>query len=102
MEFNVKIRRMFDDDTALKAVCSVTLNNEFVVHNVKVIKTRNGVFTTMPYETHKDADGKELHRDVFHPITSDARKAMENAVLDAYETAVAEKTANNSDTLANA
>lgn len=98
MEFKVKVRRLFNDETSLKAICSVVLDDQFTVHNVKVITAKNSTFIVMPSETHKGADGKDVHRDVFHPITSDARKAMEAAVLAAYESAVAESAANNTDT----
>ena len=43
----------------------------------------------MPFESYKDAEGNEQRRDVFHPITSEARRAMEAAVLTAYEAKVA-------------
>ena len=102
MEFKVKVRRLFNDETSLKAICSVTLDDQFTVHGVKVINVKNRTFTVMPSEVHKGADGKDVHRDIFHPITSDARKAMEAAVLVAYETAVAESAANNNDTTARA
>ena len=52
----------------------------------------------MPFESYKDADGNEQRRDVFHPITSDARRAMEAAVLAAYETKIAENATETADT----
>ena len=97
MEFKVKVRRLFNDETSLKAICSVTLDDQFAVHGVKVINAKNSTFTVMPSEVHKGADGKDVHRDIFHPITSDARKAMEEAVLAAYEIAAAGYTTNNTD-----
>ena len=97
MEFKVKIRKLINDSTALKAVCSVTLDDQYVVHGVKVIKANNSTFMIMPCDTHKDADGNDVYRDIFHPITSDARKAMEEAVLAAYEIAAVGYTTNNTD-----
>ena len=85
MEFGVKIRKIIENDKPLKATCSVTIDNMFVVHGVKVIKTEKGSFIAMPFESYKDAEGNEQRRDVFHPITSEARRAMEAAVLAAYE-----------------
>ena len=93
MEFKVKIRRLFNDETSLKAICTVVLDDQYAVHGVKVIRTANGIFTVMPCEIFKDADGKNVYKDVFHPITSEARKAMEAAVLAAYDAAVAEEAA---------
>lgn len=89
MEFNVKIRKIIENGKPLKATCSVTMDNMFTVHGVKVIKTEKGSFIAMPFESYKDAEGNEQRRDVFHPITSEARRAMEVAVLAAYEAKVA-------------
>ncbi len=89
MEFKVKIRRIIENGKPLKATCSVTMDDMFTVHGVKVIGTEKGSFIAMPYESNKDADGNEQRRDVFHPITSEARRAMEDAVLAAYEAKVA-------------
>ena len=98
MEFNVKVRKIIENGKPLKATCSVTMDGQFTVHGVKEIKTEKGSFIAMPYESYKDADGNEQRRDVFHPITSDARHAMEAAVLSAYEAKVAEETAKSTDT----
>lgn len=65
MNISVKIRKTFD-----KAVASVTLDDKFAVHGVKVIETAKGRFMAMPEEIYKDKDGKEAHRDIFHPICS--------------------------------
>lgn len=89
MEFKVKIRKIIENGKPLKATCSVTMDDMFTVHGVKVIKTEKGSFIAMPYESYKDADGNEQRRDIFHPITSEARRAMEDAVLAAYEAKVA-------------
>lgn len=90
MKLDVSIRRIFNEDTALKAVCSVTLDDEFVIHNVKVIKSKNNTFLTMPCETFKDSNGKYQYKDIVHPVTSDARKKLESAVLAAYEAKISE------------
>lgn len=99
MKINVKIRKTFDNAGALKAVGSVTFDDAFVVHGVKVIESAKGRFMAMPEETYKDKDGKDARRNIFHPVNSDARAAMEAAVLSAYDEAVskasAEATENN-------
>lgn len=84
MTFNVKIHNVIENGKPLKAVASVTMDGMFAVHNVRVIKSDKGMFIGMPYETFKDKDGKETRRDVFHPINSEARKAIEEAVIAAY------------------
>jgi len=84
MTFSVKIHNVIENGKPLKAVASVTMDGMFAVHNVRVIKSEKGMFIGMPYETYKDKDGKDTRRDVFHPINSEARKAMEEAVIAAY------------------
>ena len=84
MTFSVKIHNVIENGKPLKAVASVTMDGMFAVHNVRVIKSEKGMFIGMPYETYKDKDGKDTRRDVFHPINSEARKAMEEAVITAY------------------
>ena len=98
MEFNVKVRKIIENGKPLKATCSVTMDGQFTVHGVKVIKTEKGSFIAMPFESYKDAEGNEQRRDVFHPITSDARRAMEAAVLAAYEAKIAENATETADT----
>lgn len=88
MQFEVKVRKIIDDDKPLKAVCSVTMDGMFAVHNVRAIKTDKGCLIGMPPQSYTDKDGNEQRRDVFHPISSKARKAMEEAVIAAYEAKV--------------
>ena len=57
MEFNVKVRKLIENGKPLKATCSVTMDGQFAIHGVKVIKTEKGSFIAMPYESYKDADG---------------------------------------------
>ena len=89
MKYKVKIRKLIDNGKPLKATCSVTLDDQFAVHGVKVIKCDKGTFIVMPSETYTAADGSEKTNSVFHPITSEARKELEDAVIAAYEAAVA-------------
>jgi stage V sporulation protein G len=72
----------------MKAVVSVTFNNQFVVHDIKVVEGNNGYFVAMP--SRKGADGE--FRDVAHPITTETRNMMQTMILDAYnEQIVAEE-----------
>lgn len=91
MQFDVKIRKVIENGKPLKALASVTVDGSFTIHNVRVIKTGNAQFVAMPYATFKDADGKDVRRDIVHPIKSEVRKAMEAAVFAAYEQKLAEK-----------
>jgi stage V sporulation protein G len=75
----VRLRRVADDG-AMKAVASVTLDNEFVVHDVKVVQGPRGLFVAMPRR--KGPDG--AFRDVAHPITAVARERIQQAVLSCF------------------
>ena len=79
--------RMVSKDGKMKAVVSITLDNEFVVHDIKVIEGEKGLFIAMPSK--KSAEGE--YRDIAHPISSGTREMISRAILDAYEKAVAEE-----------
>lgn len=79
--------RMVSKDSKMKAVVSITLENEFVVHDIKVIEGEKGLFIAMPSK--KSAEGE--YRDIAHPISSGTREMISRAILDAYEKAVAEE-----------
>ena len=88
MQLSVKIHKIFENKGAMKAIASVTLDDLFAVHGIKVIESEKGRFAAMPSEVFKDKDGNDERRDVFHPISSSARKLMEDAVLAEYEKAI--------------
>ena len=67
----------------MRAVVSVTFDNEFVVHDIKVIEGERGLFIAMPSK--KSADGE--YRDIAHPINSDTRKLLQDAILEAFDKA---------------
>ncbi|MBS4534677.1 septation regulator SpoVG [Clostridium sp. D2Q-14] len=77
---DVRIRKI-NDDGKMKAIVSVTLDNEFVVHDIKIIEGLNGLFIAMP--SRKMADGE--FRDIAHPINSETRTKIQNAVFEEYE-----------------
>ena len=65
----------------MKAIVSVTFDNEFVVHDIKVIEGQNGLFIAMP--SRKTPDGE--FKDIAHPINVEMRETLQNAVLAKYE-----------------
>ena len=71
----------------MKALASITLDDEFVVHDIKVIEGDNGLFIAMP--SRKSPDGE--YRDIAHPINSDMRYRMQTMVLAEYEKMMAEE-----------
>ena len=96
MNYKVKIHKLYDNsDKYLKAQASVTLDNKIVIHGVRVMESPKGRFVAMPQNTVKDKDGKDLRRDVAHPISTEARAELEKAVFDAYEAALKEANSTN-------
>lgn len=77
---DVRLRRMTTDGK-MKAVASVTLDGEFVIHDVKVVEGLKGLFVAMP--SRKTPDGE--FRDVAHPITQQARERIQKAVLEVFQ-----------------
>lgn len=80
---DVRIRKI-DVDGKMKAVASVTFDNEFVVHDIKVIESHNGLFIAMP--SRKTPDGE--FKDIAHPINAEVRERLQIAILDKYENIV--------------
>ena len=76
---DVRVRRITQSGK-MKAVVSITLDNEFVVHDIKVIDGEKGLFIAMP--SRKSADGE--YRDIAHPINADMRKLVEDTILKTY------------------
>ncbi len=72
--------KLLDKDNTIKAIASMTINNCFVVHNIKVLNVENNVFVAMPSK--KLADGS--FKDLAHPINKEARAVVETAILSKY------------------
>lgn len=70
----------------MKAIVSITIDNEFVVHDIKVIEGEKGLFIAMPSK--KSLDGE--YRDIAHPINSDTRDNIQNIILEKYEQSLTE------------
>ena len=76
---DIRVRRTYQD-TRLKALVSVTVDNDLAVHDIKVIEGPERLFVAMP--SRKDDNG--IFRDICHPITPEARKVLEDGILNAY------------------
>ncbi|MCR5213181.1 MAG: septation regulator SpoVG [Eubacterium sp.] len=76
---DVRVRRVAKDGK-MKAVVSITIDNEFVIHDIKVIEGEKGLFIAMP--SRKSADGE--YRDIAHPINSDTRAKIQELILTRY------------------
>ena len=78
---DVRIRKVAKDGK-MKAVVSITIDDEFVVHDIKVIEGEKGLFIAMP--SRKASDGE--YRDIAHPINSATRDMIQSVILSKYET----------------
>lgn len=83
---DIKVRKLFDEDSVVKAVVSVTFDGQLALHDIKVIYAKEHYFIVMPSK--KNADG--TFRDIVHPINAEFRGMLESAVIDAYDKAVEE------------
>ncbi len=84
---DVRIRKI-SSEGKMKGIVSVTFDNEFVIHDIKVIEGQSGLFIAMP--SRKTPDGE--FKDIAHPINTEAREKIQTAILDAYEKALAQET----------
>ena len=82
---DVRVRKM-TQDSKMKAIVSITIDDEFVVHDIKVIEGEKGLFIAMPSK--KATDGE--YRDIAHPINSATRERIQSIILDSYEKALLE------------
>ena len=83
---DVRVRRVAKEGK-MKAVVSITIDEEFVVHDIKVIEGEKGLFIAMPRR--KATDGE--YRDIAHPINSATRERIQNIILEKYEQVLAEE-----------
>ncbi len=77
---------MPDNPRKMKAIVSITIDDEFVVHDIKVIEGEKGLFIAMPSK--KASDGE--YRDIAHPINSETRDRIQKIILESYENALLE------------
>ena len=82
---DVRLRKV-NSENRMKAVASVTFDEEFVVHDIKVIESQNGLFIAMP--SRKTPNGE--FKDIAHQINAETREKIQKAILEAYESPEAE------------
>ena len=76
---DVRIRKI-EKEGKMKAVVSITIDEEFVIHDIKIIEGEKGMFTAMP--SRKTAEGE--YKDIAHPIKSSTRELIQNLILQKY------------------
>ena len=85
---DIKVRKMFEVGP-MKAIVSVTFDDQIALHDIKVVYARDKYFIVMP--SRKNPDG--TYRDIVHPINSAVRESLEQAVIEEYEKACAAREA---------
>ncbi len=85
---DVKVK-LVNADSKMKAVASVTFDNAFVVHDIKIIEGQEKMFTAMPSRKTPENEFK----DIAHPINSEMRKTLEEAILEKYHETVSQSEA---------
>ena len=84
---DVRVKRI-SKEGKMKAVASITLDDVFVIHDIKIIEGEKGLFMAMP--SRKTLDGE--YRDIAHPINSATRERLQSMILDSYENVLPEET----------
>lgn len=82
---DVRVRKITKEGK-MRAIVSITIDDEFVIHDIKVIEGEKGLFIAMPSK--KATDGE--YRDIAHPINSGTRESIQNIILEKYEQALLE------------
>ena len=80
---SVSVSKITKENSRLRGIASVLLDDSFAIHDIRIIEGDNGLFIAMP--SRKTATGE--YKDVCHPINPDVRTEFTNAVLDAYNKA---------------
>lgn len=81
---DVRIRKV-EKEGKMKAVVSITIDEEFVVHDIKIIEGEKGLFIAMPSRKAADVE----YRDIAHPINSDTRDRIQKLILEKYQETMA-------------
>jgi stage V sporulation protein G len=79
--------RLISKESKMKAVASITIDDVFVVHDVKIIEGEKGLFIAMP--SRKMGDGE--YKDVAHPVNSETREMIQSMIIDKYKEVLAEE-----------
>lgn len=91
---DIKIRKILPEGR-LRAIISITIDNEFAIHDIKIVQGDERLFVAMP--SRKDESG--IFRDIVHPITLEARHRIEGEILDSYERHLAQSAIEKADNL---
>lgn len=82
---DIRVRKVYDEGK-MRAIVSITFDDQFVIHDIKVIEGDNGLFIAMP--SRKMPNG--VFKDIAHPINAQTRSSLQEQILDAYEKKLSE------------
>lgn len=92
---SAKIDNLVDNNTNLRAFASITVGGAVAVHGLRVMDSKKGLFVSMPSYSYEDHNGETKYADYAHPVSKEARDAINTKVLDAYEQALEESETEN-------
>ena len=83
---SVRIDRLNSyEGSSTRAFASANIGGAFAIHGIRVIDSQKGLFVAMPQNSYTAEDGETKYRDLFHPITAEARAELNDKVMEAYE-----------------
>ena len=83
---DIRVRKI-ESSSKMKAIVSITIDEAFVIHDIKVIESPTRLFIAMPSRQNREGE----YKDIAHPINSETRELLQNAILEAYEKALKEE-----------
>lgn len=90
VDITVRIDKLNNSDSNVKAFVSANIAGAFAIHGIKVIQSQKGLFVSMPQSSYTKQSGKTEYKDIFHAITKEARDILNDEVIKAYENALEE------------
>ena len=85
MKIKAQIDKMMSQESKVKAYASVVLDGNFIVKDIAVMDSKNGLFARMPSRSYKDSNGNTKYSGIFFGLNEDARNTINDSVLEAYE-----------------
>jgi len=83
---DIRVRKI-ESSSKMKAIVSITIDDAFVIHDIKVIESPTRLFIAMPSRQNREGE----YKDIAHPINSETRELLQSAILEAYEKALKEE-----------
>ena len=83
---DIRVRKI-ESSSKMKAIVSITIDDAFVIHDIKVIESPTRLFIAMPSRQNREGE----YKDIAHPINSETREMLQNMILEAYEKALKEE-----------